>query len=150
MASRKPAYSSIPEGKARLNLLIDADLKDWAQDFASNKRTNLTAIITRYLTNLQELERSQGSIGDIEGSLLVAAKELETNVNSEITELRRMLTVISTSTHSELNKEVSKVRQYLEGSLSGLKNDLVESGRILENVRGLLRELENDVGVEQI
>lgn len=43
--------------EARLNILIDKSLKDWAHDYAERNFTTLTAVIVRHLVNLKEREK---------------------------------------------------------------------------------------------
>ena len=45
-----------PPDKARLNLLIDPELKEWAHDYANRYHTSLSAIITHHLIVLREKE----------------------------------------------------------------------------------------------
>jgi hypothetical protein len=42
--------------KARLNLLIDPELKEWAHGYASRYHTSLSAIITHHFVTLKERE----------------------------------------------------------------------------------------------
>lgn len=42
--------------KARLNLKIESELKDWAMDYAKKRGTNLTKLICVYLNHLREQE----------------------------------------------------------------------------------------------
>jgi len=42
--------------KARLNLKIDRDLKDWAMDYARRRRKTVTVLITDYFSYLREQE----------------------------------------------------------------------------------------------
>lgn len=43
-------------GRARLNLLIDRDLKQWAQRYAKGRCTTITALVTRHLVHLRANE----------------------------------------------------------------------------------------------
>lgn len=45
-----------PPDKARLNLLIDPELKDWAHGYAARYHTSLSALITHHLIVLREKE----------------------------------------------------------------------------------------------
>lgn len=47
--------------KARLNLKLDEDLKDWVQDFAERNNTSVSALVRDYFLMLrrqEELEKS--------------------------------------------------------------------------------------------
>jgi hypothetical protein len=41
-------------GKARLNLMIDAELKDWAHDFASRRGKSLSGMVVEYFIDLRQ------------------------------------------------------------------------------------------------
>ncbi len=61
LSLRRPVFEPpdrTPEQRARLNLLIDANLKDWAKGFASRRQTTVTAIITDHLVKLRDMETS--------------------------------------------------------------------------------------------
>lgn len=45
--------------KARLNLKIDSDLKDWAMEYAKRRGTDVTKLITEYFIYLREQEQRQ-------------------------------------------------------------------------------------------
>lgn len=45
-----------PPDKARLNLLIDPELKEWAHGYAARYHTSLSALITHHLVVLRERE----------------------------------------------------------------------------------------------
>ena len=45
--------------KARLNLKIDADLKDWAMRYASRKGVTITDVICAQLGKLREAEQKK-------------------------------------------------------------------------------------------
>lgn len=45
--------------KARLNLKIDIDLKEWAMDYARRNNTDVTRMITDHFRNLREIEQSE-------------------------------------------------------------------------------------------
>lgn len=80
MARRKSlAVSSIPDGKARLNLLIDGELKNWAQDFSKKNNTTITAVITRYFTILKQVDKSGGEVAELLASLRSVMKEIESD-----------------------------------------------------------------------
>lgn len=53
--SRKPRRVSAQD-KARLNLLIDPELKEWAHEYAARYHTSLSALITHHLVHLRERE----------------------------------------------------------------------------------------------
>lgn len=43
--------------KSRLNLKIDRELKDWVMEYAKNRGTDVTKLITEYFLFLREQER---------------------------------------------------------------------------------------------
>ena len=45
--------------KARLNLKIDSDLKDWAKDYARRRGVDITKLLCEYLIYLREQEKKQ-------------------------------------------------------------------------------------------
>jgi hypothetical protein len=45
--------------KARLNLKIEEDLKDWVMDFAKRNGTDVTKLITEYFIFLRRQEENQ-------------------------------------------------------------------------------------------
>jgi hypothetical protein len=54
--------------KTRLNLLIDADLKEWAMEYAKRHDTTVTRLITdhfRHLRNLEESEQHEDIVDQI-------------------------------------------------------------------------------------
>ena len=54
--------------KTRLNLLIDADLKEWAMEYAKRHDTTVTSLITdhfRHLRNLEESEQHEDIVDQI-------------------------------------------------------------------------------------
>lgn len=53
---KKPKKPKKATDKARLNLLIDPRLKEWAHGYASRCHTSLSAIITYHLVTLRERE----------------------------------------------------------------------------------------------
>lgn len=57
-APKKPII--VPEGKDRLNLQIDDELKRWAQDYAKRNHTSLTQLITDYFVELRKREDGEG------------------------------------------------------------------------------------------
>lgn len=44
--------------KARLNLKIESELKEWAMEYARRRGTNLTKLICVYLNHLREQEEN--------------------------------------------------------------------------------------------
>lgn len=50
----------VPEGKDRLNLQIDKDLKDFGQDYAKRHQTTLTQLFKDYLVALKKKEEGEG------------------------------------------------------------------------------------------
>jgi predicted nuclease of restriction endonuclease-like RecB superfamily len=50
----------VPDGKDRLNLQIDEDLKKWAQEYARRHHTSLTQIIIDHLVVLRKQEDGEG------------------------------------------------------------------------------------------
>ncbi len=55
-AQPKKVKRAKPQDKARLNLLIDPELKEWAHGYATRYHTSLSAIITHHLVTLREKE----------------------------------------------------------------------------------------------
>lgn len=47
--------------KARLNLKLDKELKDWAMRYAKQRGTDVTKLITEYFIYLRQRERQQES-----------------------------------------------------------------------------------------
>jgi len=45
--------------KTRLNLLIDADLKEWAMEYAKRNKTTVTSMITDHFRHLRRLEEAE-------------------------------------------------------------------------------------------
>lgn len=45
--------AELPQGKARLNLLLDADLKTWVHEYARKNHTTVTAIVVEHFLRLQ-------------------------------------------------------------------------------------------------
>lgn len=58
--ARKPYKKVIPESRARLNIILDKDLKDWAHEYARRQHTTVTSLITDHFVELRERE---GGIG---------------------------------------------------------------------------------------
>ncbi len=57
----KKRKKKIIEGKsARLNLMIDPRLKEWAHKYAKRRSTSISAVITGHLSDLREQERGDG------------------------------------------------------------------------------------------
>jgi hypothetical protein len=54
---KKPARPKSKSGTARLNLLMDAKLKEWVHRYAKKRRTTVTAIINQLLLELRDKER---------------------------------------------------------------------------------------------
>lgn len=79
MARRKAQKPSIPDGKARLNLLLDEELKDWAADFVKKKGTNLTALISNHFRLLKRIDDRGGDTTELLISLRAAVKEFESD-----------------------------------------------------------------------
>jgi predicted HicB family RNase H-like nuclease len=52
-ASRRKERTSQSSDKARLNLLIDPELKEWAHAYAKRNHTSLSALITHHLVTLK-------------------------------------------------------------------------------------------------
>lgn len=50
----------VPEGKDRLNLQIDEELKKWAQEYARRHHTSLTQMITDHFVDLRKQEDGEG------------------------------------------------------------------------------------------
>ena len=51
----------VNDGKsARLNLMIDPDLKAWAHQYTRQRSTSISALITEHFSNLRERERGDG------------------------------------------------------------------------------------------
>jgi len=55
--ARRKTKQTLPEGKARLNLVLDADLKEFARDYARRHHTQITQVIVDHLLELRERER---------------------------------------------------------------------------------------------
>lgn len=53
---RKP----LDKKTARLNLMIDPRLKDWAHGYANRKSTSISALITNHLSDLKERDKERG------------------------------------------------------------------------------------------
>lgn len=54
----------MPKGttvKARLNLKIDEDLKDWIMEYAKRNGTDVTKLITEYFIFLRRQEEAQAN-----------------------------------------------------------------------------------------
>ena len=49
--------SGVPEGQARLNLLLDQGLKDYAKGYADRHHTNITQLIKDYFVGLRKKEK---------------------------------------------------------------------------------------------
>lgn len=45
--------AELPQGKARLNLLLDADLKAWVHEHARKNHTTVTAIVVEHFLALK-------------------------------------------------------------------------------------------------
>ena len=61
MARRKKKKAGVrvrSTKEARLNILLDPDLKDWIRHYANMKHTSITAIVVRHFVNLQEQEEA--------------------------------------------------------------------------------------------
>jgi hypothetical protein len=56
LSKKRPLKRSVVDdnGKARLNLMIDADLKDWAHDYGRRKGKSLSAMVVGYFVELRE------------------------------------------------------------------------------------------------
>lgn len=52
---KKPVQRSTVDdnGKARLNLMIDAELKDWAHGYAARKGKSLSGMVVEYFVELR-------------------------------------------------------------------------------------------------
>jgi hypothetical protein len=48
------------QGPARLNLLIDPELKEWVHDYARRMNTTVTSIVIAYFVSLREKEKDIG------------------------------------------------------------------------------------------
>jgi hypothetical protein len=58
---KKKKVTAANDGKsARLNLMIDPRLKEWAHKYARRRSTSISAIITGHLSDLRERERGDG------------------------------------------------------------------------------------------
>lgn len=51
--AKSKGHDSQPPDKARLNLLIDPALKEWAHSYAKRNHTSLSALITNHLVTLK-------------------------------------------------------------------------------------------------
>ena len=45
--------------KARLNLKIESDLKEWAMSYAKRNNTDVTSMITDHFRHLRQLEEAE-------------------------------------------------------------------------------------------
>jgi hypothetical protein len=45
-----------PESKARINLVVDQDLRDWMFEYAKRRRTKVSRLIADYFITLKERE----------------------------------------------------------------------------------------------
>lgn len=52
-----PKSNGVPDGQARLNLLLEQDLKDYAKDYADRHHTNITQLIKDFFVNLRKKEK---------------------------------------------------------------------------------------------
>lgn len=52
--------TTLPDGKDRLNLQIDEDLKEWAKDYAKRHHTTLTQLIADHFVSLRDKELGEG------------------------------------------------------------------------------------------
>lgn len=59
-ARRKKAGKARHVKSGRLNLMIDPRLKEWAHEYARTRSTSLSALITKHLFDLREIERGDG------------------------------------------------------------------------------------------
>jgi len=53
---KKPGRPKAKGGIARLNLMMDAKLKEWVHRYAKKRRTTVTAIINQFLMELRDKE----------------------------------------------------------------------------------------------
>lgn len=60
MVRRDKVKRRVRVKSGRLNLMIDPDLKEWAHEYARRRSTSLSAVITRHLFDLKELEMGDG------------------------------------------------------------------------------------------
>ena len=66
MVEYGPSNGMVPEGKERLNLQLEGDLKRWAKDYAKRNHTTMTAIITKHFRELQAEDRRLRGYVDVE------------------------------------------------------------------------------------
>lgn len=83
-SSKKAAI--VPDGKDRLNLQVDEELKKWAQTYAKENHTSLTQIITDFFITLKKEKVDLEMDSELREWAIKYAKEKRTTISQLVTD----------------------------------------------------------------